>query len=89
MNAVAPGQVETGISGMLRGDQEEAVEDYRFAMALGGQGPVVDTGTAVHLLCGPESSWVTGAILPASTGLQHEPYDTGRWCVLRSVNSRR
>ena len=67
VNAVAPGLVETDISGALRGDQEVA-EDYHLNMPLGRQGTVADTGAAIRFLCGPESSWITGAVLPVDGG---------------------
>lgn len=67
VNAVAPGLVETDISGSLRGD-EEVAEDYRRNMPLGRQGTVADTGAAIRFLCGPESSWITGVVLPVDGG---------------------
>lgn len=67
VNAVAPGLVETDISGTLRGDQEVA-EDYRINMPLGRHGTVADTGAAIRFLCGPESSWITGVVLPVDGG---------------------
>ena len=67
VNAVAPGLVETAISGTLRGDDAVA-EDYRINMPLGRQGTVEDTGAAIRFLCGPESSWITGVVLPVDGG---------------------
>ncbi|MCL4123700.1 UNVERIFIED_CONTAM: hypothetical protein GTU68_024112 [Idotea baltica] len=67
VNAVAPGLVETDISGGLRGD-EAVAEDYRINMPLGRQGTVDDTGGAIRFLCGPESSWITGVVLPVDGG---------------------
>lgn len=67
VNAVAPGLVETDISGGLRGD-EAVAEDYRINMPLGRQGTVADTGAAIRFLCGPESSWITGVVLPVDGG---------------------
>jgi len=67
VNAVAPGLVETEISGALRGSDEVA-EDYRINMPLGRQGTVDDTGAAIRFLCGPESSWITGVVLPVDGG---------------------
>ena len=67
VNAVAPGLVETEISGSLRGDDSVA-EDYRINMPLGRQGTVDDTGAAIRFLCGPESSWITGVVLPVDGG---------------------
>lgn len=67
VNAVAPGLVETDISGRLRGDDEVA-QDYHRNMPLGRQGTVADTGAAIRFLCGPESSWITGVILAVDGG---------------------
>jgi len=67
VNAVAPGLVETDISTGLRSDDAVA-EDYRVNMPLGRQGTVGDVGAAIRFLCGPESSWITGAVLPVDGG---------------------
>lgn len=67
VNAVAPGLVETDISTGLRTDVAVA-EDYRINMPLGRQGTVDDTGAAIRFLCGPESSWITGVVLPVDGG---------------------
>lgn len=67
VNAVAPGLVETDISDSVRGD-EEVADDYRRNMPLGRQGTVADTGAAIRFLCGPESSWITGVVLPVDGG---------------------
>ncbi len=67
VNAVAPGLVETDISVSLQ-ENEEVNEDYRINMPLGRRGTTADTGAAIRFLCGPESSWITGAILPVDGG---------------------
>jgi len=67
VNAVAPGLVETEISGALRND-EAVAEDYHVNMPLGRTGTVADTGAAIRFLCGPESSWITGVVLPVDGG---------------------
>ncbi len=67
VNAVAPGLVETDISTALQ-ENPEVNEDYRRNMPLGRRGTSADIGAAVRFLCGPESSWITGVILPADGG---------------------
>lgn len=67
VNAVAPGLVETEISDRVRRDDQVA-EDYRRNMPLGRQGTVDDTASAIRFLCGPESSWITGVVLPVDGG---------------------
>ncbi len=67
VNAVAPGLVETDISQALQ-DSPEVNEDYRQNMPLGRRGTADDIGGAIRFLCGPESSWITGVILPIDGG---------------------
>ncbi len=67
VNAVAPGLVETEISELLRGDGA-VLEDYGDNMPLGRVGTTADTGAAIRFLCGPESSWITGVVLPVDGG---------------------
>jgi len=67
VNAIAPGLVETDISGGLR-SSDAVAEDYRINMPLGRQGTVDDTGSAIRFLCGPESRWITGVVLPVDGG---------------------
>lgn len=67
VNAVAPGLVETDISQALQ-DNEEVNEDYWLNMPLGRRGTTTDTGNAIRFLCGPESSWVTGVVMPVDGG---------------------
>ncbi len=67
VNAVAPGLVETDISQALQ-DSPEVNEDYRQNMPLGRRGTADDIGSAIRFLCGPESSWVTGVVLPIDGG---------------------
>jgi len=67
VNAVAPGLVETDISDALRAEDAVA-EDYRINMPLGRHGTVADTTAAIRFLCGPESSWITGVVLPVDGG---------------------
>ncbi len=67
VNAVAPGLVETDISVSLQ-ENPEVNDDYHRNMPLGRRGTAADIGSAVRFLCGPESSWITGVILPADGG---------------------
>jgi len=67
VNAVAPGLVETDISDALR-DDDAVADDYRINMPLGRHGTVDDTSAAIRFLCGPESSWITGVVLPVDGG---------------------
>ena len=67
VNAVAPGLVETDISQALQ-DSPEVDEDYRQNMPLGRRGTATDIGAAIRFLCGPESSWITGVVLPIDGG---------------------
>ncbi len=67
VNAVAPGLVETDISATLQ-NNPEVDEDYRLNMPLGRHGLTSDIGSAIRFLCGPESSWITGAVLPVDGG---------------------
>lgn len=67
VNAVAPGLVETDLSAALQND-EDVDGDYRQNMALGRRGVVEDVAAAIRFLCGPESSWITGVVLPVDGG---------------------
>ncbi|MEZ5376920.1 MAG: SDR family oxidoreductase [Acidimicrobiales bacterium] len=67
VNAVSPGLVETDISTSLQQDQE-VNEDYRINMPLGRRGNTADIGAAIRFLCGPESSWITGVVMPVDGG---------------------
>ncbi len=67
VNAVSPGLVETDISTSLQ--EDPAVnEDYRVNMPLGRRGNTTDIGAAIRFLCGPESSWITGVVMPVDGG---------------------
>ncbi|MCP3933801.1 MAG: SDR family oxidoreductase [Actinomycetia bacterium] len=67
VNAVAPGLVETELSIGLQ-NNVDVNEDYRHNMPLGRRGTPADTGAAIRFLCGPESSWITGVVLPVDGG---------------------
>ncbi len=67
VNSVCPGLVETELS---QGLHETTVmrDDYLSCMPISRTGQPVDIGQAVRFLCGPEASWITGAILPVDGG---------------------
>ncbi len=67
VNAVAPGIVETELSAALQAT-DDVDADYRRNMPLGRRGLPDDIAAAVRFLVGPESSWITGAILPVDGG---------------------
>ncbi len=67
VNAVAPGLVETEISAFFQ-MTPEINEDYRQQMPLGRRGTTEDVAAAIRFLVGPESSWMTGVVLPVDGG---------------------
>ncbi len=67
VNAVAPGLVETELSVGLQSNAE-VNGDYLRNMPLGRRGTSADTGAAIRFMCGPESSWITGVVLPVDGG---------------------
>lgn len=67
VNAVAPGIVETEISAALQGDAG-VLADYRRNMPLGRMGAPDEVADAIRFLCGPESAWITGVVLPVDGG---------------------
>lgn len=67
VNAVAPGLVATEISQALQ-DDPAVLDDYRDNMPLGRTGTAEEIGEAIRFLCGPESSWITGVVLPIDGG---------------------
>jgi len=69
VNAVAPGLIKTDISATLH-ENPEIAADYRRNSPLGRQGTAEDCGEAIRFLCGPESSYITGAVVPVDGG-QH------------------
>jgi NAD(P)-dependent dehydrogenase (short-subunit alcohol dehydrogenase family) len=73
VNAVCPGMVEdTGLGdAIFRPEQVTASYDrFRALHPLGRNGTPADVASAVAYLAGPESTWVTGAILPLDGGRQ-------------------
>lgn len=66
VNAVAPGPIETPLTGALLG--EDAREVIRRAIPLGRWGTPDDIAAAVAFLASDEAAFVTGAMLPVSGG---------------------
>ena len=67
VNSVCPGLVETELaSGLFAA--EEVYDDYLDCMPIRRHGHVDDIARAVRFLCGPESSWITGAVLNVDGG---------------------
>lgn len=66
VNAVAPGAIDTEMSGWLR---EEGGAEQAYAMqALKRVGLADDIADVVAFLAGPDSRWVTGQVLQAGGG---------------------
>ena len=67
VNSVCPGLVETELSQGLH-ETDVMREDYLSCMPIARTGLPPDIGQAVRFLCGPESSWITGVVLPVDGG---------------------
>ena len=67
VNSVCPGLVETDLSLGLHGNDAMRT-DYLSCMPLARVGQPDDVGAAIRFLCGPESSWLTGVVLPVDGG---------------------
>ena len=67
VNSVCPGLVETELSAGLH-QNEAMLGDYLSCMPLERMGQPQDIARAVRFLCGPENSWITGAVLPVDGG---------------------
>jgi 3-oxoacyl-[acyl-carrier protein] reductase len=65
-NVVAPGFIETDMTGVLPEDQQA---EYRARIPLGRLGGVDDVAAAVTWLAGPGAAYVTGAVIPVDGGL--------------------
>lgn len=67
VNSVCPGLVETELSSGLH-ESEPMRDDYLSCMPISRVGQPTDIAQAVRFLCGPESSWISGATLPVDGG---------------------
>ncbi len=65
-NVVAPGFVETDMTGVLTDEQKAAI---KAQVPLGRYGSVEDIAETVLWLTGPGASYVTGAVIPVDGGL--------------------
>lgn len=70
-NAIAPGVVDTPMQGRAKG--ELGYQEWRSQMEqlhpMKAVGLPKDISAAALFLCGPESDWVTGVILPVDGGI--------------------
>jgi 3-oxoacyl-[acyl-carrier protein] reductase len=66
VNVVAPGFVQTAMTGALSEEQTAALERQ---IVLGRLGTAADVAAAVHYLVSEEASYVTGEVLNVSGGL--------------------
>ena len=66
VNAVAPGYIETELTGVLREDVRELI---RANTPLGRLGTGGDVAAAVRFLCSDEASFVTGEVVLVDGGL--------------------
>jgi 3-oxoacyl-[acyl-carrier protein] reductase len=66
VNAVAPGYIETELTGVL---SDEITEFLRSNTPLGRLGTPQDVATAVRFLCSDEASFITGEIFLVDGGL--------------------
>jgi NAD(P)-dependent dehydrogenase (short-subunit alcohol dehydrogenase family) len=65
-NVVAPGFIETDMTGELT---EDLVQKYAAQIPLGRMGAVDDVAGAVEFLAGDAAGYITGALLPVDGGL--------------------
>lgn len=66
VNAVAPGFIETDMTGKL---SEEVIESYKNAIPLGRMGSPEDIAKAVLFLSSEQSSYMTGQIITVDGGM--------------------
>ncbi len=65
-NVVAPGFIETDMTGVLSDDQKAAI---LAQVPLGRYGAVEEIAETVLWLTGPGAAYVTGAVIPVDGGL--------------------
>ena len=66
MNIIAPGAIDTDI---LSGDDSQKRKERLKQIPMGRLGTPDDVAGVVSFLCGPNSSYMTGAILHVNGGL--------------------
>jgi len=66
VNAVAPGYIDTA---MTKAISDEAKESALSQTPLGRLGLPEDVAAAVSFLCGPESAFITGHVVPVDGGM--------------------
>jgi 3-oxoacyl-[acyl-carrier protein] reductase len=66
VNVVAPGPIETDMTGALSDDRQG---ELATAVPLGRFGTVDEVAAAVTFLASPEAAYITGAVLPVDGGL--------------------
>ena len=66
VNAVAPGFIETAMTGVLDDDQRKR---YAEMIPAGRMGSVDDVAAAVRFLVSDEAGYISGAVLPVDGGL--------------------
>ncbi len=65
-NAVAPGYIQTAMTEKI---SDEARKEALSHTPLGRMGMPADVAAAVSFLCGPESSYITGQVIPVDGGM--------------------
>jgi 3-oxoacyl-[acyl-carrier protein] reductase len=68
VTAAAPGAVETDMSAWLSSDEGKASANGMQALKAIGQ--PTDIANAIAFLAGPESSWITGAVIAVNGGIK-------------------
>ena len=66
VNIVAPGPIETDMTGTLSDDRQR---ELAAAVPMGRFGTIDDVAAAVTFLASPEAAYITGAVLPVDGGL--------------------
>jgi len=66
VNVVAPGPVETGMTGALDDSQRAAI---LAAVPLARLGTVDEVAATVRFLASPEAAYITGAVIPVDGGM--------------------